>query len=373
MTSNTFFELVKKHHNNQLPFVVYRKPNTSELKAMLQNDDEVCITDTFEATGFVFSPFDDKSDTVITPSEQSEFLSTTYSEIKPDIASKCITSTISDIEKKVHIDLVKRGVAFIKKGDLQKVVLSRKEEIALQDTDVFSIFKNLLTSYKSAFVYCWYHPKIGLWLGATPETLLKIEGRHFSIMALAGTQDYSGSLEVKWQEKELQEQQFVTDFILNNIKSTVENIKVSDVETVKAGNLLHLRTLIKGHLSLQDVNLKQLLNDLHPTPAVCGLPKEKAKTFILENENYEREFYTGFLGELNFEVHTKPRTGKRNIENRAYTIKKKSTQLYVNLRCMQIKNKNAIIYVGGGITATSNPESEWEETVSKSQVVKKVL
>ena len=62
-----------------------------------------------------------------------------------------------------------------------------------------------------------------------------------------------------------------------------------------------------------------------------------------------------------------------DLENRAYTMTKKSTQLYVNLRCMQIKEQNAIVYVGGGITESSNPESEWRETVSKSQTIKKVL
>ena len=112
---------------------------------------------------------------------------------------------------------------------------------------------------------------------------------------------------------------------------------------------------------------------MHPTPAVCGLPKEAAKAFILENENYNREFYTGFLGELNFEAQLKPRSGKRNIENRAYAITKTSTQLYVNLRCMQLDGNNASIYVGGGITESSDAESEWHETVSKSLVIKSIL
>jgi isochorismate synthase len=103
------------------------------------------------------------------------------------------------------------------------------------------------------------------------------------------------------------------------------------------------------------------------------LPKQAAKAFILTNENYNREFYTGFLGELNLEATTSPRSGKRNIEIRAYAMTKKSTQLYVNLRCMQLKNKQAIIYVGGGITESSNAEMEWQETVSKSLVVKSVL
>ena len=156
------------------------------------------------------------------------------------------------------------------------------------------------------------------------------------------------------------------------LEDSVENVNISNVETVKAGNLLHLKTNITAQLKANS-NLNKLISTLHPTPAVCGYPKDIAKQFILKNEMYNREFYTGFLGELNFDTTIAPRSSKRNIENRAYAVKRKSTQLYVNLRCMQLKEINAIIYVGGGITESSNPESEWEETVSKSMVIKNVL
>ena len=102
--------------------------------------------------------------------------------------------------------------------------------------------------------------------------------------------------------------------------------------------------------------LYSLVDLLHPTPAVCGLPKEAAKQFILENENYNRSYYTGFLGELNM-----------GLQN------KNDSHLFVNLRCMEIEKNEAYIYVGGGITKESNPEEEWEETVAKSNIMLKVL
>jgi len=283
-----------------------------------------------------------------------------------------IINSASIDSKSAHINRVKQGVEAINTSDIKKVVLSRQETVNLSETNPISIFKRLLERYKSAFVYCWYHPKVGLWLGATPETLIKIEGNRFSIMALAGTQDYKGSLDVVWQNKEKQEQQLVTDFIVDNLKPSVDSFKVSDVATVKAGNLVHLKTMISAQLK-PDTPLKQVVKVLHPTPAVCGLPKESAKQFILEHEDYNREFYTGFLGELYCETTIAPRSGRRNIENRAYAVSRTSTQLYVNLRCMQLKNQQAIIYVGGGITEGSNAESEWEETVSKSLVIKSIL
>jgi len=112
---------------------------------------------------------------------------------------------------------------------------------------------------------------------------------------------------------------------------------------------------------------------LHPTPAVCGLPKDAAKQFILKNENYNREFYTGFLGEINIKTSISRNSNSRNVENNAYAAVKTVSNLYVNLRCMQISNQEAIIYVGGGITKDSNVEAEWEETVQKALVIKKVL
>ena len=97
------------------------------------------------------------------------------------------------------------------------------------------------------------------------------------------------------------------------------------------------------------------------------------KITIFEYENYNREFYTGFLGELNKKVKIRPRSGARNIENKAYAYRKSVTHLYVNLRCMQLNGNEAQLYVGGGITKDSIPENEWQETINKTKTMKSVL
>ena len=145
---------------------------------------------------------------------------------------------------------------------------------------------------------------------------------------------------------------------------------MAKVETIKAGNLLHLKTRVSGLLTS---NLKEVVTVLHPTPAVCGLPKVTAKQFILNNENYNREFYSGYLGELNIKEKTTRNTNRRNVENNAYSAVKTISNLYVNLRCMQLTDVKASIYVGGGITKDSIAENEWQETVNKTQTMKKVL
>jgi isochorismate synthase len=221
-------------------------------------------------------------------------------------------------------------------------------------------------------VYCWYHPKVGLWLGATPELLFKIEGQQLTTISLAGTQAYQDNDIVKWPDKELTEQQIVTDYLTTQIAPFAIETKTSQVETVRAGNLLHLKTRLVSRLKT-NTQLKAIIEALHPTPAVCGFPKEGAKNFILKNENYAREFYTGFLGELNLKQNKTRNTNQHNIKNNAYARVKTQSNFYVNLRCIQIKNEQAFIYVGGGITRDSVAENEWNETVNKTKTMLRVL
>ncbi|HMB99980.1 MAG TPA: chorismate-binding protein [Flavobacteriaceae bacterium] len=377
MISEDFFESIQNHFNSELPFVVYRKPNEAEIKALLQNDDRFHSVKDFSETGFVFAPFDTDEDTVLIPFNQSNYITSSavipawsLSEVEMNAGIHSITIKDSSEAKEHHTNLVKKAIEKINSGALDKVVVSRKESITLHETNPLNTFKRLLEAYPTAFVYCWYHPKVGLWLGASPETLLRVEGNQFTTMALAGTKDYNGDLDVVWGQKEKDEHQLVVDFIVDNLNAFCYEAKTFETETVKAGNILHLKTKIIGKFS---VELKDILKELHPTPAVCGQPKEEAKEFILENENYKREFYTGFLGELNLIHKINRNPNRRNLENNAYSTVKKVSNLYVNLRCMQLRSEQAIIYVGGGITKDSIEEDEWEETVSKTKVMKKVL
>ena len=252
-------------------------------------------------------------------------------------------------------------------------MLSRKQKINHNYESPVSIFKRLLDSYTTAFVYCWYHPKVGLWLGATPETLLSVENRKLYTMSLAGTQKKEDTLDVSWGAKEIEEQQLVTDTIVYNLKDIVDNLQVSETHTHQAGTLLHLKTDITAIVHDSDTKLASIIKALHPTPAVCGLPKLEARDFIIANENYDRSFYTGFLGELNIKTEKKRASTRRNVENLAYGAVKKHTTLYVNLRCMEVDAQGAQLYVGGGITTSSQPVLEWEETVNKLQTIAAVL
>ncbi|RSK38600.1 chorismate-binding protein [Mangrovimonas spongiae] len=370
-----FQDLIAKaleHYNNSLPFVAYRKPNQSTVKLMLQKDDKVFKVEDFSESGFVFAPFNDKEDIILIPFDDSDNFQAEFNDLH-QLNKKTETQKTAEIleeDKTNHIKLVEAGVKAIASGEFKKVVLSRKETVILHSKSVIQIFTDLLQSYPSAFVYCWYHPKVGMWLGATPETLLKVENNRLSTMALAGTQKFSGNLDVTWGEKERQEQQFVTNFIADSLQPFANTITLGDVQTVKAGKLLHLQTKITATIN---GNLQAVLKALHPTPAVCGLPKQASKNFILNNEYYKRTYYTGFLGELNLKEAKSRNRNRRNVENNAYASIKNISDFYVNLRCMEIEGDQANIFVGGGITEASNPIQEWEETVHKSGTMKQVL
>lgn len=356
-----FFIKVKQHKAQNLPFVLYRKPNNINLAGYFQNNDHLYFAENFEETGFVFAPFEG-SQMILIPRNQSVKWQTLITSVKENEESDVLN--LEDFQAKEHfVRLVEKGIDAIAKGTLKKVVLSRKEIVDLPNFDLVSVFEKLIQSYPTAFCYCWFHPKIGLWMGATPEQLLKSNNNTFYTMALAGTQKLQGTTEVAWKQKEIEEQQFVTDFILNNLKDVTTEVTVSSPYTMQAGTLAHIKTDIEGVIK-DNATLKQVVSVLHPTPAVCGLPKEAAKDFILHNEGYEREYYTGFLGELN-----KVGFNKEELKS----------DLYVNLRCMQIKDASnheltkAHLYMGCGITKDSIPENEWKESVNKSATMKRVL
>ncbi|WP_178988379.1 chorismate-binding protein [Winogradskyella schleiferi] len=371
MHEDSFFEALETHYANQLPFVVYSRPINSKIQCWLQKDDDLHKTETFTESGFVFAPFNLNEKSILFPKEAC-----LYSEIDIEILGTEVVEPTkifqNETERFQHINLVSEGIKRIKNSNLEKVVLSRCESKPIQNIDPITIFKRLFNTYKNAMVYCWYHPKVGLWIGATPELLFKVEGKQLTTISLAGTQPYRQISKPTWTNKEFEEQQIVTNYITEQIKPYTKQINVSDVETVRAGNLLHLKTRVIS-LIKDNSELKSIIEALHPTPAVCGFPKAEATEFILQHENYNREYYTGFLGELNLTQVKTRNNNRRNVENNAYSVVKTQSNFYVNLRCMQLQASKALIYVGGGVTKDSNPEREWEETVNKSATITAVL
>lgn len=345
------FKKINDSLASQMPFVAFKKPNSSELQAYFQNNNSLQQTIDFTEAGFVFSSFDGLQNIVFTI-ENSELIQEKF-ESKVSENSIVVKTSLNPSDTQKHIQLVNKAVAEIKNTSISKIVVSRKEIIET-DLSILSFFDKLLHFNSDAFAYIWYHPKIGIWSGAFSEQLLKIKNYYLSTMSVAGTQIITEQQELLWQSKEIEEQQIVTSFIADTLKNELEYITISEPKTIIARHIAHLKTDISGQLKAS-YKLDNIIKSLHPTPAVCGFPKNEAMNFILQNENYNREFYAGFLGEMN--------VGRTNAE----------TNLFVNLRCLKINTKSVEVFVGGGITKNSIPELEWEETVQKSQAIRALL
>ena len=252
-----------------------------------------------------------------------------------------------------HISIVSKAIELLKSGELDKVVISKIKKINLAflaDTaSIQKAFDILTLKYPNAFVFIYRMSVHSVWLGATPETLIECHQGVYSTMSLAGTRLKSKD-ELAWGEKESREQQVVTDFIVSTIQEHGgQSIQISAPFTAAAAHLEHLKSAIEFESSS---NLHFWAQALHPTPAICGLPKEIAKRVIAQLESHSRKMYAGYIG---------------------FSDASGNGQVFVQLRCMEWINDEAIIYSGGGIMPDSNPESEWEEAENKANVMLSVL
>lgn len=247
--------------------------------------------------------------------------------------------------------LVELGLHKIESGNLEKIVPSRFKDINLpQNFDPLNSFDQLCEKHPMALVSLVSSPETGTWLGATPELLVSVGDNKFKTVALAGTLPYSPEINLKsvaWTQKEIEEQALVCRYIINCFKKIrLREYDEHGPKTTVAGNVMHLKT--DYEVDMLATNFPQLgsvmLKLLHPTSAVCGMPLENALAFLNQYEGYDREFYSGYLGPVNV---------------------KKESNIYVNLRCMQLFKNAVRIYAGAGVTADSVSELEWNETEMK--------
>jgi isochorismate synthase len=324
-------------------WVFYRLPGADDVVFTCGPVSEIGLGNTIERA-FCVSSFDGNMIT-IQPSHNSLVSSAQLSGLDSKIKNTPLQGHPD--EKSVFVSAVSKAVSAIRKGELKKVVLSRTHREKLPgDFNPFSFFIKLTQAYPDAFVYLLFLPETGLWIGSSPELFLKVKGEHLETMSLAGT----GRNPEDFRDKERMEQSLVSGYIMEQLRPFCKDVQQDEVSVKKAGELYHLCTRIKA-VKKQDTRLFDITSALHPTPAVCGLPKEKAFQFIRENEPHRRMLYSGFLGPVNNE----------------------NAELFVNLRCMQIYENEALFYAGAGIVEGSDPEAEWHETSQKMDTLRRVI
>ena len=243
-------------------------------------------------------------------------------------------------------------------GIFRKIVLARcADEETAEAIPPLQLFHRACTLYPRMFIALVYTPKSGCWLTATPEILLDGKADAWRTIALAGTmklegEHLAGEGEAStWSTKNIQEQRIVATYITECLEQFTGEFHEEGPRTVRAANLVHLQSDFTFSLP-DNRHLGDLLHALHPTPAVCGLPKRETFEFITHNEHTPRRYYSGFMGMLDPEAET---------------------HLYVSLRCMNIEGNRYHLYAGGGLLKDSREEQEWQETEAKLETMRGIL
>lgn len=335
----------------QQGIVIYRLPREKQFYYMEGN---VIQAESLrmDQHGFVLAPFKsghtDKL-TLLQPNVHKVISARKIKTLKFHHARKSLNSFC---DYHTYLERVKK-VKSMFSTDFSKVVLSRRSKVSyMKLSNACDMFLKLEKAYPNSFIYVFSSEATGTWGGASPELFISHSQGELKTMALAGTIQLQNTTEqeICWTDKEKEEHHIVEQFIEHVLQNNCKTFHKAGPFTQITGRLAHLLTKYSAQIDAQ--NLPELIQQLHPTPAVCGLPKETSYQTIQEIESYDRSYYTGFLGLWNMDS---------------------SIHLFVNLRCMQFFENHAVIYAGGGITSSSDPEKEWQETENKMRSITNLL
>jgi len=250
------------------------------------------------------------------------------------------------MDRSNYIQIAEEYIKILQEGGLKKIILSRVLEHDFElEMDTF--FKLLCNDYPQAFVYFVSSPLFGTWIGVTPERLLLSTGNEGLLVALAGTKLSNDAS--PWRKKEMEEQAYVSDYLQRALVKCDLHLRSKEgPHELIAGPVKHLCTELNFDF---DSHWWNLVKEVHPTPAVCGIPKASTLEIIESTEPHHRELYCGIIGEVQME----------------------KVDLYVNLRCAQLIGKKIYPYVGGGLTQLSDSQEEWQETENKAQTLLRYL
>ena len=380
-------ECVRRLLDSGLDFALYRFPGESEPHLVLQKEGEaesmflqkerwitmgggnntpyshrsnqlLSCRHYQEPSGFIFAPFleTNKVPTLVIKPDVAvsgwELIKLETQELKKSkrivLSAIDIDNRTEDIEESENYKVAFRSFKYqLDRENYQKLVLSFSQ---LEDWEGSGqeekIFMNAIEKFPNSMVYLVYTKQGGRWIGCTPELLLEGYGMKWHTMALAGTRTEEHG---PWNEKNTHEQRMVSDYIEGQLQSMGARITRQGPYTSRAGHLYHLRTDYTFHLS-KNTSPLDILNQLHPTPALCGLPKIEAWNFIRLFERNKRMYYGGYLGPINLRAETK---------------------IFVNIRCAQMRpGGKALFFAGGGLTRSSMFAEEKEEVKRKLKTLK---
>ncbi len=346
---------------NQIAFSISRYPGQNKNTLLISDEVHVFekneLSDFLVKDGYVIAPFSFENDkgiflenTIVIEDFIEEDL---FNEIVGFKSQDCI-----DVEENMYADYdtylkqFEKIFSSILEGKIEKAILSRVKHLdSISISKAVELYYNLSIVYPNAYSFMFFSPQSGLWAGATPELLLNVSNEQVHTVSLAGTKRFNNK-DQHWNKKELDEQQYVSDYmekLLNGYQ--VLDFEVKGPESIKAGKISHLKTEYNFPIEYIKSQIGDFVKDLHPTPAVCGLPKNVSMKVIQDVEKHSRSYYAGFIG--------------RTKEN--------GMSLYVNIRSLKFVDQGVDLYLGGGITADSDPIKEWNETELKAGTLLDVI
>lgn len=354
MTSFAFFKLPEEHRC------------TLFLQEEVMPENISSFNELNSKTGFVIAPFciSERTPLVLINPEQ-KYVYDSLSDVDEKIVKKLNNCALSNAANSPEENLnederAKYWKSFnifhskLLQGEFRKIVLARHSDVHTPPSDLFGLFKKACREYPRMYVSLFSTPMSGTWFIATPELLLEDNGGIWRTVALAGTMKLRGHeiiSDILWNEKNMKEQRIVADYIHECIEKFSDNIQETGPITINSADLVHLKSDFHFSLCKKHI-LGDLIAELHPTPAVCGMPKNKAEEFILCNEFCIRNYYSGFSGVVNHDT---------------------GTHLYVSLRCMQILKNLFRLYAGGGLMPESTESQEWQETEAKLETMIRII
>ncbi|MBP6116068.1 MAG: isochorismate synthase [Neisseriaceae bacterium] len=254
-------------------------------------------------------------------------------------------------------EAVARAVLTIQNHELSKVVLAQAQRLTLtHPINTVGALARLLAQNPSGYTYSVPVRERGVFIGASPELLVRQQGQYIECFPLAGTavralapeQDQFNADQLLSSLKNQHEHRLVVEDIVQRLAPLVTELSVSETpELVCTSQVWHLGSKITGRL-VQKGHVLDLVSLFHPTPALCGSPRDAAAAFIQVAEPFRRHYFSGAVGWC--DAHG-------------------NGEWAVAIRCAEIKGHEVVVYAGAGIVADSDPEEEWVETMNKQKVI----
>jgi menaquinone-specific isochorismate synthase len=272
-----------------------------------------------------------------------------------------IPATRSDPDQETWTGAVERAVSAVAAGDLSKVVLARVQSVVSEGwLDPVEVVMNLWRENRGAHVFLFEPVPGHVLVGAAPETVATVTGGMFRATAVAGstgrgrskkeTEALAGSL--LRSRKDLVEHRICVEDVVSHLHGLSEDVRAQDAPHILAlPTIQHLETVVEARLR-PGVTVLSALEALHPTPAVCGLPRDRALEFLRKEERFHRGWYAGPVGWFDGE----------------------GDGVFVPaLRSAVGKGREWHLFAGAGIVEGSDPDREWEETRIKLRTALRAL